>query len=92
MRQEDVVVKIKIKPSLILWTFICIFLVVWLSLDLWLGISRGEIQDLRTGNSLFLNNRPVWFTIVFFLKSLAITACLYFLYGVSKIVRVKLTR
>ena len=77
--------KIKPKPSLILWIFICVFLVVWLGFDLWSGISKGEIKDLRTGNSLLLDNRPVWFSIVFALKSLAIAACLYFLYGASQI-------
>lgn len=80
--------KIKPKPSLILWTLISMFLVVWLGADLWSGISKGQIQDLRTGNSLFFGIRPVWFSVVFILKTLAIAACCYFLYGVSQIARV----
>ncbi len=71
--------KIKPRPSLFLWTFICVFLVFWLGLDLWSGIYKGEIQDLRTGNQLLLENRPVWFYIVFILKLLAMMACFYFL-------------
>lgn len=80
--------KIKVKPSLIFWTFVCIFLVIWLGDDLWSGISKGEIQDLRTGNSLFLENRPIWFSAVFILKALAMCVCVYFLYGVTQIVSV----
>ena len=84
----------KIKPqfSLFLWTFICIFLVFWLGFDLWAAILNGEMQDLRTGNKLFLDSRPVWFCFVFVLKSLTIGGCLYFLYGVSQIVSVILKK
>lgn len=77
--------KIKPRPSLFLWTFICIFLVFWLGLDLWSGVANGEIQDLRTGNRLLQDDRPIWFWAVFALKSLAMFACLYFLYGVAQI-------
>jgi hypothetical protein len=79
-------VKIKAKPSLILWTFISCFLVVWLGIDLFQGVYRGELQDLRTGNSLSIDSRPVWFALVFILKFIAISGCIYFLYGVSQII------
>jgi hypothetical protein len=81
-------VKIKPRPSLFLWTFICFFAVFWLGFDLWSGIYNGEIQDLRTGNKLLFDVRPIWFSVVFILKSLAMMACIYFLYGVAQIVRV----
>lgn len=84
--------KIKPRPSLFLWTFICIFLVFWLGFDLWSGIANGEIQDLRTGNSLLQDERPIWFWCVFLLKSLAMFACLYFLYGVTQIASVMLKK
>lgn len=84
--------KIKPRPSLFLWTFICIFLVFWLGFDLWSGIYAGEIQDLRTGNNLLKDDRPVWFWVVFTLKSLAMVACLYFLYGVAQIASVILKK
>lgn len=77
--------KIKPRPSLFLWTFICVFLVVWLGVDLWSGIFDKEMHDLRTGNRLYFDSRPVWFSVVFVLKSLAMAACLYFLYGVAQI-------
>lgn len=73
-----------IKPSSILWPFISIFLIFWLGYDLYQGILDGTIQDLRTGNKLLFDSRPVWFSIVFILKSFAILACFYFLYGVTK--------
>lgn len=78
----------RVKPRAIffLWVFICIFLIFWLGLDLWSGVYLNEIQDLRTGNKLLLDDRPIWFWIVFTLKSLAMVACLYFLYGVGQMV------
>lgn len=74
----------EIKPSLLLWSFITTFLILWLGYDLWLGVSSGEILDLRTGNRLLFDIRPFWFSIVFILKAFAIVACFYFLYGVIK--------
>ncbi len=84
--------KIKPRPGLFLWTFISIFLVFWLGVDLWSGIINGEIQDLRTGNRLLQDDRPIWFWSVFTLKSLAMFACLYFLYGVAQIANVMLNK
>ena len=80
--------KIKPQPSLILWVFISIFLVFWLSFDLWAGVFDKEIRDLRTDNRLIFDNSPIWFSFVFLFKLLALTACLYFLYGVAQIARV----
>jgi len=73
-------VAVRIKPSLILWTLISIFLVFWLGMDVWSGIFSGEIRDLRTGNILSVDNRPFWFSFVFIVKVLAVGACLYFLF------------
>lgn len=84
--------KIKLKASLFLWVFICIFVVFWVGVDLWSGLYNGEIQDLRTGKKLVFDVRPIWFLVVFVLKALALAACLYFLYGVAQIVRVKLSK
>jgi hypothetical protein len=83
---ENFILKIKPRPSLFLWTFICIFLVYWLGQELWSGIYMKEMQDLRTGNRLLLDSRPIWFWVVFFLKSLAMVVSLYFLYGVTQMV------
>ena len=79
--------KIMPRPSLFLWTFICVFVVTWLGLDLWSGIYNGQIQDLRTSNPLLFEVRPIWFSIVFLLKALAMMGCIYFLYGVSQIAK-----
>lgn len=79
--------KIKPRSSLFLWAFICIFLVFWLGADLWSGVFDKEMFDLRTGNRLFFDTRPIWFSVVFAFKSLIMAACLYFLYGVIKVKR-----
>jgi H+/Cl- antiporter ClcA len=78
--------KVKSRASLFLWVFICIFLIFWLGIDLWSGVYLKEIQDLRTGNKLLLDERPIWFWIVFTLKFLAMMACLYFLYAVGQMI------
>ncbi len=65
-----------------LYVLICIFLIPWLAYDLWLGLSAGEIHDLRTSNELSFEDRPIWFAIVFVLKASAIFLSCYYLSAV----------
>lgn len=66
------------RKGVALWCLISVFLIVWLGADLLNAIDKGLITDLRTSNEIYFDKHPVWFSVVFFIKLLAISAAIYF--------------
>jgi len=63
-----------------LWTFISVFMVVWLSVDLFNSFFYGETSLLRHARYLAFNESPTFFVLTVIVKLLVYSYFCFYLY------------